>query len=234
MPKGPAVVIGAVAMVLFLGSASVLMFASLRAKPESNSGGMAFGPSSAKAGASADPLAPDPALADLAVLAFELTDQDGQRVTNSVFSGKLTVLDFMFTNCPLVCPTLSGQLAGISGRISDPRLQFVSIAIDAERDTPARLKAYAANFGGDPRWRLLHGPREATWKLVREGLKFAITDDESMPITLPDGSTMLNIRHPAHFVLLGPKGEILGMYLGTRDEGVDALVDRLRRALKKM
>jgi len=238
MPKWLAVMIAVIAVTLFLGSAAVLIAAAGRVrsaeKASVGGGGIDFGPSSAASGAAGDPLAPDPQLGDMAILPFELTDQNGRSVTNASFMGKITVVDFIFTHCPLVCPTLSGQMSGIAGTLTDPRVQFLSITVDPDRDTTERLKEYAANFVEDPRWRFGRGPKEATWKLVREGMKFAIADDESTPITLPDGSTMLNIRHPAHLVLVGPKGEVLGLYLGTRDEDVGALVDRVRRALKKM
>jgi cytochrome oxidase Cu insertion factor (SCO1/SenC/PrrC family) len=237
MPKGLVFAIGAMAVILFLGSAAVLIIAAQRVGPGEQAktdGGLVFGPSSAKSGATGDPLAPDPQLSDIALLPFELTDQNGNTVTNAALSGKITVVDFIFTHCPLVCPTLSGQMAGVAAKISDPRVQFLSVSVDPERDTPERLKDYAASLGGDQRWRFLRGSKEQTWKLVREGMKFGISEDESMPIKLGDGSTMFNIRHPAHLVLVGPKGEVLGMYLGTRDEEVGALVDRVQRALKKM
>jgi cytochrome oxidase Cu insertion factor (SCO1/SenC/PrrC family) len=238
MPKGLIVAIGVMAGVIFLGSAALLIVAANRVPAggagTGTSGGPTFGPSSSASGATGDPLAADPALADLSIPAFSLTDQNGQPVTNEVFTGKLTVVDFLFTNCPLVCPTLAGQMSAVAEKVRDERVQFLSVSVDPERDTPERLREFAANFGADPRWRLARGERDATWRLVREGLKFGIADDPSMPIPLKDGSTMLNIRHPAHFVLVGPKGEILGMYLGTRDEDVEALVARLGRALKAM
>lgn len=235
MPKGLIFAIGAAAVILFMGSAAVLILAANRGSSSPNPpGGITFGPSSAKSGATGDPLAPDPSLSDIALPPFEFVDQNGQTVTNSVFTGKLTVVDFFFTHCPLVCPTLSGQLSGIAAKVADPRLQLLSISVDPERDTPERLKEYAGSFVTDARWHFVRGSKDATWKLVREGVKFGISEDETTPIKLPDGSTMFNVRHPIHFMLVGPRGEVLGMYTGTHDDEVAALVDRLGRALKKM
>lgn len=243
MPRGLAYLIGVMAVILFLGSGAILILAAQRVgsgggdtskSGAAPAGGLNFGPSSAKSGAAGDPLVADPQLADIAIPPFEFADQHGQTVTNGAFAGKLTVVDFFFTHCPLVCPTLSGQMAGIAAKVADPRLQLVSISVDPEHDTPERLKEYAGQFGTDARWRFLRGSKEATWKLVREGIKFGISEDQSTPITLPDGSTMFNVRHPVHLMLVGPKGEVLGMYTGTHDDEVEALVDRIRRALAKM
>jgi protein SCO1/2 len=246
MPKGLMVMIGVLAVVLFLGSGALLIVAASRmgsggsltggpgASGTSGMSGMGSGPSSAESGATGDPLSPDPKLSDLAILPFELTDLHGERVTNDVFAGKLTVVDFFFTHCQLVCPTLSSQMARIAGTVNDPKLGLLSISIDPGHDTPERLEEYAGNFVPDPRWRFVRGEKDAVWKLVHDGMKFAIADDASMPITLPDGSTMANIRHPAHLILVGPGGEVLGLYMGTHDEDVGALIARLKKGLAEL
>ena len=65
------------------------------------------------------------------------------------------VLHFLFTSCATVCPVLTGTLAAAQERLPDVRI--LSISIDPEEDTPARLLEYAARFGAGPRWRFLTG-----------------------------------------------------------------------------
>ncbi len=65
------------------------------------------------------------------------------------------VLHFLFTSCATVCPVLTGTLAAAQERLPDVRI--LSISIDPEEDTPARLREYAARFGAGPRWRFLTG-----------------------------------------------------------------------------
>jgi protein SCO1/2 len=65
---------------------------------------------------------------------------------------------FGFTFCPDVCPT---TLSDISGWLEDlgpeaDRLNVTLISVDPERDTPAVLSDYLANF--DPRITGLTGP----------------------------------------------------------------------------
>jgi len=69
------------------------------------------------------------------------------------------VLHFLFTSCATVCPVLTGTLAAAQERL--PAVRILSISIDPEEDTPARLREYAARFGAGPRWRFLTGrPRD--------------------------------------------------------------------------
>jgi protein SCO1/2 len=80
--------------------------------------------------------------------AFTLTDQKGNRVTQDVLNGHLSLLYFGFTNCPDVCPlalnTISDALriAGDKGEDVLP----VFITVDPERDTPQVIGDYVANF----------------------------------------------------------------------------------------
>jgi protein SCO1/2 len=83
---------------------------------------------------------------------FTLTDQNGRQVSDRDFHGKYRIVYFGFASCPDVCPT---DLAHIGQALrllekSDPALaakvQPIFISVDPERDTPARLKEYAAAF----------------------------------------------------------------------------------------
>lgn len=87
---------------------------------------------------------------------FELTDHNGQVRHLSDFAGKVVVLFFGYTQCPDVCPTSMAQLAEIKkalGKDGD-RLQGLFVTVDPERDTPALLKSYMANF--DPTFLALY------------------------------------------------------------------------------
>jgi protein SCO1/2 len=87
---------------------------------------------------------------------FELTDHNGQVRHLSDFAGKVVVLFFGYTQCPDVCPTSMADLAEIKkalGKDGD-RLQGLFVTVDPERDTPALLKSYMANF--DPTFLALY------------------------------------------------------------------------------
>lgn len=79
---------------------------------------------------------------------FSLKDQNGSLRTLADFSGKVVVVFFGFTQCPDVCPTSMVELAQVKKALGTDgeKLQVVFISVDPERDTPAILKAYMANF----------------------------------------------------------------------------------------
>ena len=91
---------------------------------------------------------------------FSLTDHNGQPRTLADFRGKVVVLFFGYTQCPDVCPTTlsdlaqARQLLGAQGE----RLQGLFVSVDPERDTPALMKAYMANF--DPSFLALYAAPE--------------------------------------------------------------------------
>lgn len=78
---------------------------------------------------------------------FQLVDQDGRKVDESLLKGKWSAVFFGFTYCPDVCPTTMQALGAAEqrlGRKAD-KLQVVFISVDPERDTPAQLKTYLSN-----------------------------------------------------------------------------------------
>ena len=80
---------------------------------------------------------------------FQLVDQDGSRVDQTLLKGKWTAVFFGFTYCPDVCPTTLQTLGAASNllgaRAKD--LQIVFVSVDPGRDSPKALKAYLASPG---------------------------------------------------------------------------------------
>ena len=68
--------------------------------------------------------------------------------------GRPAVLAFIYTSCTTVCPVLTSVLATLQARLGETRDQvhLLSISIDPEYDTPARLHEYARRFGAGPQW----------------------------------------------------------------------------------
>lgn len=75
---------------------------------------------------------------------FELINQDGQPVDQSILEGRWSVVFFGFTYCPDICPSTLQAVAAAQEQLG-PRaadLQTVFISVDPERDTPEQLKTY--------------------------------------------------------------------------------------------
>jgi len=90
-----------------------------------------------------------------------LTDQHGQKVTvDDVLGGNdPVILNFIFTTCTTICPVLSASFAQLQKKYASDLtgVHMVSITIDPEHDTPAKLREYAQKFGASENWTFLTG-----------------------------------------------------------------------------
>jgi len=90
-----------------------------------------------------------------------LVDQNGRRVSLAELldADKPVMLNFIFTSCTAICPTMSAIFSSVQTRLGDDagRVRMVSISIDPEQDSPDVLKAYARRFNAGPQWEFLTG-----------------------------------------------------------------------------
>jgi protein SCO1/2 len=105
----------------------------------------------------------------------ELINQDGKKVHfySDVLKGKTVVVNAFFTSCTSVCPPMNRNMQKIQEALGDRvgrDVFFVSITVDPEVDTPARLKEYAKSFHAGPGWMFLTGKKEnLDWALYKLG-----------------------------------------------------------------
>ncbi len=79
---------------------------------------------------------------------FTLLSAQGP-VSTQAFRGKVVVVYFGYTYCPDICPTSLATLGAALGQLRPAELTQVQplfVSVDPQRDTPARLKEYAAFF----------------------------------------------------------------------------------------
>lgn len=138
---------------------------------------------------------------------FALTDQDGQPRSLGELRGRAVVLDFIFTRCPGPCPILTSTHVTLQNELPPQlaeRTHFVSVTLDPEYDTPARMRAYAVARGADlDRWWFLTGDPERVAEVVR---------------LYHVGATRRGDGELDHLVvtyLIGPDGLIVERYLGS-------------------
>ncbi len=85
-----------------------------------------------------------------------LVREDGKSVTlqDELKDGRPVVMSFIFTTCGSICPLISQTLAKLQDGLGAgrDRVHIVSITIDPEEDTPARLAAYAKELHAGPEW----------------------------------------------------------------------------------
>jgi protein SCO1/2 len=78
--------------------------------------------------------------------------------------GRAVVLTFIYTTCTTICPVISQTLEQLQDKLAPQigNMHLVSISIDPETDTPARLREYAAKFGAGPEWQYYTGTVDAS------------------------------------------------------------------------
>ncbi|MBV8208795.1 MAG: SCO family protein [Burkholderiaceae bacterium] len=74
------------------------------------------------------------------------------------------LLDFIYTTCTTICPVLTQTFAEVQRRLGADaaKVKMVSVSIDPEEDTPARLTEYAKRYQAGPQWEFLTGTLEAS------------------------------------------------------------------------
>src|SRR5690349_19206797 len=81
---------------------------------------------------------------------ISLTDQDGRPFSLAAQHGKVAVVTFIYASCTDTCPLLTAKMVGMQkklGKDFGPRVYFVSVTVDPERDTPQVLHQYADAHG---------------------------------------------------------------------------------------
>ncbi|KVW63716.1 hypothetical protein WK98_25615 [Burkholderia ubonensis] len=105
-------------------------------------------------------------MADYALPPVELVRDDGKTVSlvDELNDGRPVILTFIYTSCTTICPMISQTFERLQGELGSDRdkVHIVSISIDPEEDTPARLRAYAAKFGAGPEWQHYTGTVDAS------------------------------------------------------------------------
>lgn len=106
------------------------------------------------------------AVSSYQVPAVSLVRQSGETVSleQEINDGRPVVLNFIFTSCGAICPLMTQTLASFQHLLGPEaaRVHIMSISIDPEEDTPARLRDYAREFHAQPGWTFYTGTLEAS------------------------------------------------------------------------
>ena len=135
---------------------------------------------------------------------FELTDHNGNSVTNKAFKGKYMLIYFGYTYCPDVCPTGLTEISNaldLLGSGAD-KIVPIFITVDPARDTSEHLKEYVTFF--HPRLVGLTGTMEQIKTATRAYRVYFAKVDNKMPDADPEDYT---VDHTAIAYLMGPNGE---------------------------
>ncbi len=152
---------------------------------------------------------------------FVLQSAAGQLDTRAL-RGKVLLVYFGYVNCPDVCPiSMAAGAAALNALtpVERARTRMIMVSVDPERDTPARLKEYAAYF--HPEMIAATGSAAEIAAIARSfGVGYV-----RQP-TRPDGSYAVD--HSSQTFVVGPDGKLMELLpLGVSGEQVAAAVRKL-------
>lgn len=135
-----------------------------------------------------------------------LIDSTGRPFQLSSLRGKAAVVSFIYTTCNGTCPATTFELHRTRQALKQAglwksKVEFVSITLDPERDTPEALARYAKLYNADPAaWHFLTGSKEQVGRVLKEW---------DMWVRLgPSGV----LDHPSRIFLVDPQGRQREIY----------------------
>lgn len=113
-----------------------------------------------------------PAPVALLVPDIEVVNQNGRHVrfNSQVIEGRIAIVTGFFTTCSSMCPITQeklSQVAKLLGSRLGKDVVIVSVSVDPENDTPARMKDWGEKFHIGPGWTLLSGKRAEVDTLLK-------------------------------------------------------------------
>jgi protein SCO1/2 len=96
---------------------------------------------------------PAPALPDVTVVT-----ESGTKVPfRDLVEGRTVAINFIFTSCPTVCPLMGASFGRVQKLLAGREVTLISVSVDPETDTPARLTEWRKRFGAEAGWTLVTG-----------------------------------------------------------------------------
>ena len=150
-----------------------------------------------------------------AVPDFALLNQSGKTIHLAQFRGKVVLLTFIYTRCPLAdfCPRMSSNFAEIDRALeTDPKMyaktHLLSVSFDPNYDTPQVLRSYGgAHTGKFTEEEFRHwdfaAPSVAELSKMEQFFDMGVTGESSDPSS---------IQHSLSTVLIGKDGRVLAWY----------------------
>jgi protein SCO1/2 len=97
--------------------------------------------------------------------------QDGKKLSflKELDDGRPVILSFVFVSCSAICPMLAHVMSKVQAKLEQDgkKAHLISISIDPENDSPAKLTEFAKKFGAGPDWDFYTGTREASLALQK-------------------------------------------------------------------
>lgn len=154
---------------------------------------------------------------------FELTAQNGERITSDELIDGPTLIYFGYTFCPDVCPLDTQVMAEAVDMLDEQGIDVtpVFITVDPARDTPEALADYAEAV--HPKMVALTGA-PAEIKKAADAYKVFY-----QRVEVPDSAAGYLMNHTSYFYLMTPGAGLVALF--RRDVTPESLAEDIARTL---
>jgi protein SCO1/2 len=156
---------------------------------------------------------------------FAFTNQNGKKITQEDYKGKIYVADFFFTTCQSICPKMTKNMVWLQEQIKNmPNVMLLSHSVTPDIDTVPVLKAYADEQGAiDGKWNLVTGDKKDIYYIARKSY---------LAVKTTTSSELYDMVHTENFILVDKKGRIRGFYDGTNLDRADKDAKNVKQLLE--
>jgi len=156
---------------------------------------------------------------------FSFTNQNGKKVTQKDYEGKIYVADFFFTTCQTICPIMTTNMTEVQKAFSkNPKVMILSHTVTPEIDSVPVLKKYALKQGvDDSKWNMVTGDKKDIYYIARKSY---------LAVKTGKPEEIYDMVHTENFVLVDTKKRVRGFYDGTKKEDVQRLIEDINWLLE--
>lgn len=155
---------------------------------------------------------------------WSFLNQNGEITTSDDYLGKICLVDFFFTHCPSICPTMTLNMKRIQNAIKKEcfeDVELLSYTVDPHRDSVTRLFEYAKSYDVDfNNWKMMTGDQTTIYELGVNGYLVPNQEDALAP-----GGFL----HSEKMILVDQQQRIRGYYDGTDPESIAKIVNDINR-----
>jgi len=142
--------------------------------------------------------------------------------------GKTTVIGFIFTNCPDICPLTTNNMRLVQEKLKSENIEgieFISLSFDPKHDSPSTLSKFAEIRDLDlSNWCFLTGEQAVIDSLLKRSGVFAVPGDTSVT---SDGEEMVFYIHTDRISLIDREGRIRANHFGSKAD-IDEIVEDIK------
>jgi protein SCO1 len=163
---------------------------------------------------------------------FSFTDQNGQKIDEHNFDGKVYVTEYFFTTCRGICPKMNANMQKVFEQFkNDKNFAILSHTSMPETDSVPLLKAYEEKMvGKNPdfpaKWYFVTGTKDSLYKMARQS--YLLDNDKNNSENIED-----HFIHTQFFALVDKQKRVRGIYDGLKLNEIAQLDKDIQELLKE-